>query len=109
MVYMPSMPSEPAPSDFGLIPILPDTAPTARAQDPLLVSTDEVVKPEISTTSRVPEGTIMALSETDGGKEADEIGMVEKVGEEVEIGVGGGRMVGEGFVDDLLGPRKVAV
>lgn len=103
LTHFPSLSFETPVFEIGLIPLLPDTASGARASHPILMSTEAVIKPEISTSSQLPDGIISPLGESEGGKSADSLGLiVEMAKEEAHAAT----RVWNGFVDDLLGPKK---
>ena len=100
-----SDPSSATHNSIQQITLLPDNFYPARASNPLLVSAEPpVIKPEVSVSSAslLSEGIVSIMSEADGGKGADGLGLAKEAKQEMGVV----KEVWEGFLDDLLGERK---
>ena len=99
---MPSLSSSmEADNEIRIIPLLPDNFYPERPTSQAVVETEPVVMPQISVTSLGSD--VAAVGESEGGKSADGLGLAK----EVEKEAGMIKEIWKGFVDDLLGVRKV--
>ena len=89
------------------MPLLPDNFTSSHSAS-TFEPTETVRKPEISLMTAEVGEVVSALSEVDGGKAADALGLMKEGedggGKEGEKGTF--RVVWEGVLDDLFGERR---